>query len=163
MPGGAPYQIGIAVADLELAVKTYISVTHDGPFSVWTYDTTELVSGSTFRGEQAPYAARVAISAGSPQIEYLEPLAGGVSIVHQHVEDHGYGLHHLGFRADDLELAIETMTAAGFPPVQTVSGWGLDGDGRAVFFDTFDLLGYWVEVVSPAARRRPAQAMLSGR
>jgi methylmalonyl-CoA/ethylmalonyl-CoA epimerase len=159
-PGGGPYQVGITVAELEPAVEAYMRVTGRGPFEVWTYDRTELVRESTLRGEDAPYAARVAIDAGSPQVEYIEPLPGGASIVHEHVERHGYGLHHLGFKVDDFEAAREAMAAAGFGIVQELSGWGLDGDGRAVFFDTLDALGFWVEVVDPAARRRPAEGSI---
>lgn len=154
-PGGAPYQVGITVPKLEPAVEAYIAVTGGGPFSVWTYDRSELVEESAFRGEDAPYAARIAIDASSPQVEYIEPIDGGVSIVHEHVERHGYGLHHLGFKVDDFEAAIAAMDAAGFAPIQSLSGWGLDGDGAAVFFDTFEALGFWAEIVSPAARRRP--------
>jgi hypothetical protein len=155
-----PYQVGIAVADLDGAVAAYAAATGRGPFDCWTYDRTELVRESSFRGEDAPYAARVAIDAGTPQIEYIEPLAGGVSIVHEHVERYGHGLHHLGFRATDLAPVIARMEAAGYGVVQTISGWGLDGDGAAVFFDTFAALGFWTEVVTPAARRRPAQSTL---
>jgi methylmalonyl-CoA/ethylmalonyl-CoA epimerase len=158
--GAGPYQVGIAVADLEAAVSAYAAATGRGPFECWTYDRTELVRASAFRGEDAPYAARVAIDAGTPQIEYIEPLPGGVSIVHEHVERHGFGLHHLGFRAAELDPVVARMEAAGYPVVQSLSGWGLDGDGAAVFFDTFAALGFWTEIVCPAARRRPAQGTL---
>ncbi|MBS1862111.1 MAG: VOC family protein [Actinobacteria bacterium] len=158
--GEGPYQVGIAVPDLEAAVEGFRAVTGCGPLEVWTYDRSELVRESTFRGEDAPYAARIAIGLGSTQVEYMEPLPGGVSIVHDHVERHGYGLHHLGFKADDFEAASARMEEAGFPIIQTISGWGLDGDGAAVFFDTLDQLGFWVEIVSPAARRRPAHGAI---
>ena len=156
-----PYQVGIAVEDLEASVSAYAAATSRGPFDYWVYDRGELVRESSFRGEDAPYAARVAIDAGTPQIEYIEPLPGGVSIVHDHVERHGYGLHHLGFRATDLAPVIARMEAAGYGVVQTISGWGLDGDGAAAFFDTFAALGFWTEVVSPAARRRPPLGTLA--
>lgn len=159
-PGSGPYQVGIAVPELEPAVESYIRATGRGPFQVFTYDRTELVRESTLRGEDAPYACRVAIDAGTPQVEYIEPLPGGRSIVSEHVEERGYGLHHLGFKVDDFDAAKEAMAAAGFGVVQELSGWGLDGDGRAVFFDTIDALGFWTEVVDPAARRRPAEATL---
>jgi methylmalonyl-CoA/ethylmalonyl-CoA epimerase len=159
-PGGAPYQVGIVVPRLEPAVEAYMAVSGGGPFSVWTYDPGELVKESAFRGEDAPYAARIAIDASAPQIEYIEPIEGGVSIVHEHVEEHGYGLHHLGFKVEDFDAAIAAMDLAGFPAIQTLSGWGLDGDGAAVFFDTFEALGFWAEIVSPAARRRPPQGTI---
>lgn len=155
-----PYQVGIAVPDLEPAVAAYGALSGRGPFDVWTYDRTELVGQSSFRGEDAPYAARIAIDAGTPQLEFMEPLPGGVSIVHEHVDRHGYGLHHLGFKTPDLDAAAARMSAAGFATIQTISGWGLDGDGAAAFFDTFEALGFWTEVVMPAARRRPAQGSL---
>ncbi|MBS1889183.1 MAG: VOC family protein [Actinobacteria bacterium] len=158
--GEGPYQVGIAVPDLEAAVEGFRAVTGCGPLEVWTYDRSELVRESTFRGEDAPYASRIAIGVGTTQVEYIEPLPGGVSIVHEHVERHGYGLHHLGFRTEDLEAAIARMAAAGFGTIQTISGWGLDGDGAAVFFDTFATLGFWTEVVSPAARRHPAHGAI---
>jgi len=156
-----PYQVGIVVEDLEAAVSAYGAATGRGPFDYWIYDRGELIRESSFRGEDAPYAARVAIDAGTPQIEYIEPLPGGVSIVHEHVARCGFGMHHLGFRAADLEPVIARMEGAGYAVVQTVSGWGLDGDGASVFFDTFAALGFWTEVVSPAARRRPALGTLA--
>lgn len=155
-----PYQVGIVVADLERSIAAYAQATGRGPFDYWIYDRDELVRESAFRGEDAPYAARVAIDAGSPQIEYIEPLPGGISIVHEHVERHGYGLHHLGFRVTEVDPVIATMERAGYGVVQSLSGWGLDGDGASAFFDTFDALGFWTEIVAPAARRRPALGTL---
>jgi methylmalonyl-CoA/ethylmalonyl-CoA epimerase len=155
-----PYQVGIAVPKLEPAVEAFQRATGCGPFAVYLYDRTELIRESHLRGTDSPYAARIAIGGGEPQIEYIEPQPGDASIVSEHVASRGFGLHHLGFRVVDFDDAIERMEGGGFGVVQRLSGWGLDGDGAAVFFDTLETLGFWVEVVDPAARRRPAHGQI---
>jgi methylmalonyl-CoA/ethylmalonyl-CoA epimerase len=157
-PEGAVAQACAVVPDLEAAIAAHLAVAECGSFSIWTYDP-GFFGTSTYRGEPTPYAARVAISSERPQLEYVE-LIGGPSVFHDHVATHGHGLHHLGWHVVDVGAVSARMAAAGFPVVQHHTGWGLDGDGEAAFYDTRAVLGYWTEAASPPRRRRPPDAVV---
>lgn len=52
------------------------------------------------------------------------------------------------------------MHDAGHMPVMEVHSFGVDGDGRGVYFDTVDVIGCFVEAVEPPTRMPPARFML---
>jgi methylmalonyl-CoA/ethylmalonyl-CoA epimerase len=149
-------QVCLLVPDLDEALRAHTRITRSGPFSIWTYDQ-NFFATSTYRGEPGTFAARIAINPQQPQFEYVE-LLQGPSVFHEHLETHGFGMHHFGFSVQDVGIVTEEMEAAGFPMVQHATGWGLDGDGEAAFYDTTAALGVWTEAVSRPARRRPPEA-----
>ena len=155
-PEAAVVQVCIVVEDLEAALAAHMRVTESGPFSVWTYDQ-NFFATSSYRGAPGTFAARIAINPQQPQFEYVELLAGP-SVFHEHVERHGFGMHHFGFSVADVGQVTNQMEAAGFPMIQHATGWGLDGDGEAAFYDTTTALGVWTEAVSRPARRRTPEA-----
>jgi methylmalonyl-CoA/ethylmalonyl-CoA epimerase len=152
LEGRAPDQIGILVRDLEEALERYDRIWGGGRWRVYTYGP-KLVPRLTYRSEPARHEARIALTAGSPQLELVEPRIGP-SIYEEWSTRHGEGLHHLGFWVESLAGAIAEMAAAGYEVVQSGAGYGLDGDGGYAYFDTDRELGVVLEAIEVPARRR---------
>jgi hypothetical protein len=152
-------QICMVVPDVDAAVTAHLEVSEAGPFSVWEYPE-GFFKRLLYHGEPSPFTLRVALNAQQPQIEYVQPLQGP-SIFHDHIEEIGYGLHHVAYRVADIAPIREKIEAMGFEPAQETAGWGLDDDGLAIHFDTRATFGCWTEVTEPARRRRPADQMRS--
>jgi methylmalonyl-CoA/ethylmalonyl-CoA epimerase len=150
-------QIGILVRDLDEALQTYGAVRTVESWSLYTYGPAFLPR-LEYRGQPGQFSMRIALGGTSPQIELIEPL-DGPSIYHEWVAQHGYGLHHLGFYVESLKVAIRAMSDAGFPVVQTGTGYGADGDGGFAYFDTLAEASVIFEAIEVPAQRRPPQAI----
>lgn len=145
-------QIGIVVRDLERSLERYSRLWGGGPWRCYTYGPAT-VPTLTYRGEPGRFAVRLALGAGTPQLELLQPLEGP-SIYHEWLEAHDEGLHHLGVFVDSIEEAVASMARAGYGVLQSGAGYGLDGDGGFAYFDTECDLGVVVEAIEVPQRRR---------
>lgn len=154
-PCGRPSQVGIVVPDLDRALAT-----HCEEWRVWTYGP-DVLRESRYRGRSGSFSMRLALGGSEPQLEYIEPV-GGPSLYHEWLDEHGPGLHHLGFFVDDAQVTIEAMEGAGFAVVQAGFGFGADGSGAFVYFDTVDALGYVTEAIEPPRVRRPPDRLWPG-
>jgi hypothetical protein len=152
-------QVCIVVPDVDAAVAAHLEVSEAGPFSVWEYPE-GFFKRLLYYGQPSPFSLRVALNAQQPQIEYIQPLQGP-SIFHDHIEEIGYGLHHVAYRVADIAAIRAKMEAAGYEAVQETAGWGLEDDGLAIHFDTRATFGCWTEITEPARHRRPADEMRS--
>lgn len=152
LDGRPPDQIGILVRDLEPALARYDALWGGGPWRVYTYGY-GAIPWVTFRGEPGRHRMRIALSALTPQIELIESLEGP-SIYEEHLAARGEGLHHLGFRVESLDAAIESMGQAGYAVIQAGGGFGRDGDGGYAYFDTDRDLAVILEAIEVPKRRR---------
>lgn len=144
-------QIGILVPHLEGAVPTYAKGFGVATWQAWTYDH-QSMRASAFRGDPGSFAMKLALGGADPQIELIEPV-NGPSIYAEHLERHGYGLHHVGCRVDDLEAGIEQ---SGYPVLQSGVGYGRDGTGGFAYLDTEKELKVIVELIEvPQERMDP--------
>jgi catechol 2,3-dioxygenase-like lactoylglutathione lyase family enzyme len=148
-------QVGILVRDLDQALRTYGAVRAVESWSLYTYGP-EFVPRLEYRGQAGRFSMRIALGGKSPQVELLEPL-DGPSIYHEWIAQHGFGLHHLGFYVESLEVAIRAMSDAGFPVLQMGTGYGADGDGGFAYFDTLAEASVIFEAIEVPARRKPPQ------
>jgi catechol 2,3-dioxygenase-like lactoylglutathione lyase family enzyme len=151
--GRPPDQIGILVHHLEDALPRYERQWGLSEWRGFVYGP-DTIPRMTFRGEPGRYRVRIAITRTTPQIELLDVLEGP-SIYDGWLDRHGEGLHHLGFWVESLEKSVAAMEAGGLVPIQTGSGYGLDGDGGYAYFDTTETLGVLVELIEVPKRRRP--------
>ena len=91
--------VGIAVSDLDGAVERY----------------RELLGAAVVHRERVESQGVEVVFleiAGSTRIELLSPL-GDETPVGRFLERRGPGLHHVCYRVDDLEAALESLDAAG--------------------------------------------------
>jgi hypothetical protein len=104
-------------------------------------------------GQPAEYRMRVALShIGSLRIELIEQLEGD-TVYQEFIDQHGYGVHHIGVLTDNMEKSIREAQAAGFTITQDGAGFGLDDDGHYAYLDTEEKLGTTIELIERPNRR----------
>ncbi|MCL4286013.1 MAG: VOC family protein [Thermoleophilia bacterium] len=144
-------QIGIVVPDLEGSVPAYAKGFGIDLWQSWTYDGA-VMRTSTYRGEAGGFAMKLALGGAGPQIELIESITGP-NVYTEHLERHGFGIHHVGCRVDDLAAGIEQ---SGYPVLQSGVGYGRDGTGGFAYLDTEKELRMIVELIEvPKERMEP--------
>ncbi len=87
--------IGIAVKDLEDSLRMYKEVYGLNPIKIETL---------------ADINVRIAfIPLGEVLVELLQPTAPGAGRIGKLVEEQGEGFHHIAFRAEDIDRAMEKL------------------------------------------------------
>ncbi len=153
-------QVGILVPDLAVGMATWSALLGSNDWLVYTYGP-DSVPQLTYRDQPGAFRMRVALIGNAPQVELIESM-DGPSIYTEWISEHGYGLHHLGFRVPSAEETIREVTASGVGLLQSGSGYGQDGDGGFAYFDTQDTIGLIVEAIEVPSRRRPSESLPRG-
>lgn len=155
LSGLTPTQVGILVPDLEEGIRNYSAVLGLDDWLIYTYSR-DSVPDLIYRGDPADCSFRLAMAGSGPQIELIQPL-GGKSVYTEWIEARGYGLQHLGFHVPSMKTLTKRLEQEGILPVQSGSGYGLDGDGAFAYFDTVDSMHLMLELIELPARRRPTE------
>lgn len=148
-------QIAFVVEDLDRTVRNYHELFGIGPWTFYTYEK-PFVPVMQVNGEPADYAMRVALSYfGDMRIELIEQKFGD-TVYKEFIENHGYGIHHLGVLVDDMDEAIRKCKSAGYAVTMEGQGFGLDGDGYYAYLDTEDTISTTIELIQrPKGRKLP--------
>lgn len=149
----APDQIAWVVPDLEAAVQRMGMVLQVPRWNVWDYGP-DYVPFRRFHGEPSDYSQVVAMPEFGSTVEIIQPVVGP-SIYSDFIEDRGPGLHHVGYYVPDLEPIRARFAQLGYEEILSGGGHGVDGDGMYVFWDLRDVVGSYVEAITPGARRHP--------
>jgi hypothetical protein len=146
------------VENLEKTVEHYYKSFGIGPWHFYTYEK-PLVKDMKINGKPADYRMRIALSYFGPtRIELIEHLEGD-TVYNDFIKKHGYGVQHLGFLVEDMEVAIKQAEAAGFRTTMEGSGFGLDGGGHYAYLDTDDDFGTTIELIQrPSAKHPPLKS-----
>lgn len=125
--------IAIAVRNIEEAEKLYetalgLKVSHR-----------EVVE------EQGVRASMLQTSAGDTRIELLEPI-GENSPIFKFLEKKGEGIHHICFKVDDIESALERLKNQGIKLINDAPRPGVDGT-KVAFLHPKALNGVLIELV----------------
>lgn len=149
-PFGAPDQIAYLVPDLVTAADQWTGLFGSGEgWRFYTYSS-ELLRENIYRSAQTSCTFRIANTTGvEPEVELIQPLSGP-SIYQEWIDKHGYGLHHIAYNTDSLERSTAWMAARGYEPIQSGLGFGVEGDGGYVYFDTEEDFGVLIEFIEPA-------------
>ena len=146
-------QVAIVVRDLDASMARYVDKLGIGPWKVYTYGP-EMLHSMTYRGEPASYVMELAIAfTGDTMWELIESVEGP-NIYEEFLNEHGEGLHHLGYYVGDLDKEIATMAALGYPLLQSGKGFGVENDGGYAYFDTAADLGCIIEAIEPGTEFR---------
>ena len=106
-------QVSIVVEDMGRAIEYYTSTFGIGPFRVIDID----LEGVLQRGKPTSTKIKVAFAKSGPlQVELIQPVEGK-NIYTEFLENKGEGLHHLGFRVDDLDAMLAELAKEGIEPV----------------------------------------------
>jgi methylmalonyl-CoA/ethylmalonyl-CoA epimerase len=124
--------IAIAVRNIEDAEKLYetalgLKVTHR-----------EVVE------EQGVRASMLETAAGDTTIELLEPI-GTNSPIFRFLEKRGEGIHHICFKVDDIESALERLKKQGIKLINEAPRPGVDGT-KVAFLHPKALNGVLIEL-----------------
>ncbi len=117
-------QVCLVVKDVKLVAENYWNILGIGPW-VFIDFTSPLIYD--YRVREKPTWARVTVGlaqVGDVQLELVEHRDGD-SIYKEFLDEHGEGLHHVNFLADDVDETVAELAREGFPSLQ--SGRLLDG------------------------------------
>ena len=125
----AIFEVGVVVKNLEKTIE-YLTSLGLGPFRIRMSDH----PSGLVRGKKTYYKVRVAMSQQGPVqlqlIEYLE----GETIFRDFLREKGEGLHHIAFKVEDLNAAVEKSIGQGMDVLQQdqfLGGGGLAHVGPA--------------------------------
>jgi methylmalonyl-CoA/ethylmalonyl-CoA epimerase len=90
----------------------------------------------------------VLLGIGEAHIELLSPV-GADSGVARFLERHGPGMHHLAYRTDDIDAALESVRAAGLQLIDERPRTGIR-NSRVAFMHPKSTGGVLMELVEPA-------------
>ena len=138
-------QVAVVVRDLDAAMANYLKL-GIGPWDVYTYGPHRLPV-MTYRGRDRPHVHKIALAFVGPTMYELIQSIEGPNVYEDFLEQHGEGLHHLGYSVTDIDAEIERMASLGYPLLQSGRGFGVDGDGAYAYFDTESAIGCIVEAV----------------
>ena len=149
-------QICILVPDIEKAVEIWWKKFGIGPWHLYTYGK-PLVKRMPRHGKPCEYKMKIALSyIGKMRIELIEPLEGD-TVYKEFIEDHGYGVHHLGVLTDDMKGSLKNAESAGIAMTMDGAGFGPDDDGHYAYLDTEKLIGTTIEFIERPKRRNPPE------
>jgi methylmalonyl-CoA/ethylmalonyl-CoA epimerase len=153
---GSIDQVAVVVRDLDAAMERYTNEFGIGPWSVYTFSP-DWIDGMTFLGNEQPYSMKLALTqVGDVMYELIEPGQGPNSY-EEFLNEHGEGLHHLGYFVEDIEAAIEEMEEKGYPLLQSGRGFGIQNDGGYAYFETENALGCIVEAIEMPQEMPPPE------
>jgi methylmalonyl-CoA/ethylmalonyl-CoA epimerase len=127
--------IGVAVEDLDAAIELY-----GGGLAM------PLVHRETVT-EQGVEA--VLLDVGDSHVELLRPLSADTA-VGKFLARRGPGLHHVAYRVDSVEQALEALRAAGLRLIDERPRVGIRGS-QVAFVHPASTGGVLTEIVQPAA------------
>jgi methylmalonyl-CoA epimerase len=127
--------IGIAVADIETAVATYVEALGLRA---------QPVEENAAQGIRACH-----LPAGETRIELLEPVDEGSPIA-RFLARHGPGIHHIAFAVDDLDAERTRMIRCGLEPIGEPSAG--TGGRRIQFFHPRSTGGVLIEICSEGTK-----------
>lgn len=116
-PGTSFIQLCFVVEDLQAAMEGFTRALGAGPWFV--ADSPPPAADRTlYRGGPAPLRTRFALGyAGDTMLELVRPEPGSRSIFREWADGRGYGLHHLGFAAEDFDAAVSHLRRGGSAPL----------------------------------------------
>lgn len=147
-------QVCLLVDDIDRGVVEYSNVYSVPKWRGYLY-TPDTVPELGYRGDVGRFSIWIALSESDPQIELIQSL-NGPSVYTEWLERHGFGFHHFGTFTENLAADVQALEAQGLIVSQWGRGYGLDGDGGFVYFDSVARLGVFIELIEiPRRRRRP--------
>jgi methylmalonyl-CoA/ethylmalonyl-CoA epimerase len=138
-------QVAIVCKDVEACSKRWAAIF--GLPAPASFNTTKVGRevGLTYRGKPSDARVKMAfLKAANVQMEFLQPV-GGRSAWQEGLDQHGEGIHHLGFQVQDLEKTLAAFEKEGIGVVQR--GRYDSNNGTYVYLDSVPKLGVMVELL----------------
>ena len=129
--------IGIAVKDLEEAVKTYEKILNSPCYKRETVDQQKVETAFFKTGES--------------KVELLGATSTD-SVITSYIEKRGEGIHHVAFEVDDIEAEMSRLKKEGFRLLSDSPQKGADNK-RIVFLHPKDNHGVLIELCESAGEK----------
>ena len=126
--------IGVAVSDLDAAIEL-----HTAAYGM------ELVHRETVESQGVE---AVLLDVGESHVELLRPLQPDTA-VGRFLASRGPGLHHVAYRVDDIEAALDALRDRGLQLIDETPRVGIR-DSRVAFVHPQSAGGVLTEIVQPA-------------
>lgn len=131
--------LGLAVKDLNAAIKLYedvfgLEITHR-----WVADTDQMEAAS--------------FQIGDVEIELMQPLSPD-SPVGRFLAQRGEGIHHIAYGVDDVQEALQRAEAAGLETIDKVPRSGSDGHTMIGFIHPKSTFGVLSELEQDVRAQR---------
>jgi methylmalonyl-CoA/ethylmalonyl-CoA epimerase len=104
--------VGVAVADLDRAIALY--------------EETFKMSGVHRETVESQGVEAVLLEVGDGHVELLRPL-GPETVVGKFIEKRGEGLHHVAYRVEDIDAALQSLKARGIELIDAEARIGIWG------------------------------------
>lgn len=145
-------QLGFVVENVDSMIQAYYENFGIGDWKIYTYGP-QLLSFMTYKGKPTSYSSRIALGYfGSTRIELIQPIEGH-TVYTDFIEEHGYGLQHLGIYVQDIQGSLAIVKKNGIEVIMEGGGFGLDGDGHFAYLDTEKRYGICYELIQRPLRR----------
>lgn len=146
-----PVQIGIIVRDLEQALENFRNILGMDQWRIADFppEGGEKVMRE-HHGEEEAFTAKFCFyDWGNIELEIIQPLTGK-SVWFDYLEKtpNGIGLHHIKFMVDHHGPVNSYFKEKGIPVVTCGEGVGPNAGRIWTFYDTFEKLGFDVEVIN---------------
>jgi methylmalonyl-CoA/ethylmalonyl-CoA epimerase len=138
-------QVALVVEDIDATIAAWGHLLDLGPFRSSVIDATGR-DGWTYRGEPATWSVRMAMNMRLPQVELFE-LISGPSLYHEAVEEHGYGLHHVGIFVEEAHEVDAVTDALAGQGIEVVADGGDGINSKFAYYETRPTLGCFLEMV----------------
>jgi len=145
----------MVVRDVNRSVESFWNTFGIGPWNISIIDST-ILDEMTYHGKPAKFSfkmARTQNKIGGFEIELMEPLEGD-STYRDFLQEHGEGIHHLGWQRlnspEDVEKTTQLLEKAGFPCLMS----GRSADSSFAYIDTTRILHTILELfwLNPSAK-----------
>ena len=112
-------QVALVVKDVQAVAENYWNILGIGPWRIYQWEL-PLVYERKYHGKPAWSRAKMALTQlENVELELMEHVDGD-TIYPDFIKEHGEGLQHLQFAADDLEGTVRILTEEyGFPSLQS--------------------------------------------
>ncbi|WAH35706.1 VOC family protein [Alicyclobacillus dauci] len=136
-----PLQICVVVDDIDGYMKTYTDDYGIGPWAIFEFNP-DTITDMTIRGEKVDYAMTLAVcDFYGIQWELIQPRDDH-NLYTEFLKEHGPGLHHVAFAADNHNKVVKWMAERGNRSLQ---GGNLQGNVYT-YLDTVKDLGFITEI-----------------
>jgi catechol 2,3-dioxygenase-like lactoylglutathione lyase family enzyme len=137
--------VAIVVKDLHKTAENYWNILGIGPWDIYLWEA-PLVYNRKYQGKPAWAREKIALAqVGAIRLELCQPVEGD-SIMQDFLDEHGEGIHHMGFLVDDLDKTVEVLANQGFPSLQSACCGRSEYDCRYNFIDIKPLACTWEPV-----------------
>ena len=138
-------QLGIVIKDIEKAMEFYSNFLNIKPWYRAKFAEQEIL----YDGKETEIELDIVLSySRGLQVELIQIKGGDENIYVKHLEEHGEGLHHLGFYVSNIEKKVKQVEEM---EIEVIQSGSLKTQGgaltRFVYFDTSHICGYITEFI----------------